>query len=50
MDKEADTDSSKPATVRTVYKKGTTETDISNFDARLKKTEEDFKVENKREG
>jgi hypothetical protein len=38
LDKKADTDSSKPATVRTVYKKGATETDISNFDARLKKT------------
>lgn len=38
-----DTESSKPAIIRTVYKKGTTEPDISNFDARLRKIEEDLR-------
>jgi hypothetical protein len=38
-----DTESSKPAIIRTVHKKGTTEPDISNFDARLRKIEEDLR-------
>lgn len=38
-----DTGSPKQAIIRTVYKKGTTEPDISKFDARLRKIEEDLR-------